>query len=86
MLMDHLNGLYEILCFSSVHHLNKLHYLMAKNILDTINYKMKFYMKFYFIKDIIKIMKYVDWSIIKKENDKNKVQISRIKIFFRYVF
>ena len=83
---DHLNGLQEMICFSSSHHFNSLHYLMVKNLLDTINYKMKFYMKFYFLLNIIKILKCINWKIISVENYKNKVNISLFKILCRYVF
>ena len=83
---DHLNALHSILCFSLVHHFNSLHYLMVKNFLDTINYKMTFFMKFYFIKYIIKILKCIDWNIIKNENYNNNVNISFIKILYRFVF
>ena len=83
---DHLKGLHEIICFSSAHHFNRLHYLMVKNLLDTVNYKMKFYMKIYFILNIIKILKDIDWRIINIENYKNKVNISLFKILCRYIF
>ena len=83
---DHLKGINELLCFSSLNKLTKLHYLMAKNLLDTINYKMKFHIKILFLIDIIKILKCIDWSVMKKENDKNKVNVSLVKILYRYVF
>lgn len=83
---DHLKGINELICFSNQHNLTKLHYLMAKNLLDTINYKMKFYIKCLFFVDIIKILKCIDWNIIKKENNRNKVNITLVKILCRYIF
>ena len=85
-IQDHLTGLKEMIKFSLTHNFNKLHYLMVKNFLDTINYKMNLNIKIYFIKDVIDILKCIDWNIIKIENSKNKVKISLVKLLCRYVF
>ena len=84
-LQDYLYGIHKILCFSSLHCFNKLHYLMAKNLLDTINYKMKFYMKVCFIFYILKIFKDIDWKSIKIQNKNNKVHISFFKMLCRLI-
>ena len=83
---DHLNGIHEMLRFSLMHHFNGLHYLMAKNLLDSINYKMNFYMRVCFIREVIKLIRCIDWNVIKDENNKNKVKVSLVKMVYRYVF
>ena len=83
---DHLNCLYIILEISRTKHLNKLHYLMTKNLLECINYKMSFFTKILLIKNFFKIIKFIDWNIIKIENEKNNVKITLVKILYRYFF
>ena len=81
---DHLNGLHELIEFSLSHNFHKLHYLMVKNFLDSINYKIKYKGRIYFIFLILKIIKSIDWSVIRHENKNNKVKISFCKIFYKY--
>ena len=79
---DHLSCINEILYISSIYNLNSLHYFMAKNLLETIRYRMNFFMKIYSIKRIFKLINLINWNVIKNENNKHNVKITIVKILY----
>ena len=83
---NHLYGIRDLISISKIYNLKRLHYLMAKNLLDTINHKASHIVKFLLIFDIIKYIKHIDWNIIKEENAKHNVHISISKILYMFFF
>lgn len=79
---DYLSGLKEIILLSRDSQLKYLHYLMAKNLLDTIHYRMNLTVKFKLLKYIFILIKHIDWASLKRENKKHKVNISIYKILY----
>lgn len=83
---DHLYGLQDILLFSRMHDYSHLHYLMAKNLLDTLGHKINRKIKICFLVIIMKIVKIIDWNMVQSENKVNKTQITFIKILYKSLF
>ena len=84
MIVDQLKGIIDLLDISKKNRLYYLHYIISKNLLDTVNYKIKknrLKYFFYVYKSLIRI----DSNILKYENKIRRVKISIIKIILRYL-
>lgn len=82
--IDHVDAVFDIAFISRRRGLTRLHYLMAKNILDTCHFKLKqvptsFLLYFYIIYRSATIF---DWRVIDQENKTNKVRITLWKIIY----
>lgn len=82
--IDHVDAVFDIAFISRRRGLARLHYLMAKNILDTCHFKLKqiptsFLLYFYIIYRSATIF---DWRVIGRENKTNKVRITLWKIIY----
>ena len=82
---DHLTGVREILTFSSQKEYCRLHYLMSKNILETVRYKINFSLKPLFLFEVIKLITLINRNLLDSENIKNKVQITTLKILYNFI-
>lgn len=82
---DHLEGLKELAEFSLRHNLYRIHYLMAKNLLETVHFKIKFHQKILFIKMIIEIVNTINWNIV-MQYTYNSTRVSKRKILYRFLF
>ena len=79
-----MDAVFDIAFISRRRGLTRLHYLMAKNILDTCYFKLKqvptsFLLYFYIIYRSATIF---DWRVIDQENKTNKVRITLWKIIY----
>lgn len=83
---DHLFGVQDIILISKLHSLKRLHYLMAKNLLDAITHKTSYFIKIPLLFCISRIIKSIDWNIIKEENTRHNVNISTSKMIYNYLF
>ena len=79
---DHLAGIRELLLFSSQKNLCHLHYLMSKNLLETVRYKINFSLKPLFFFEVIKLITLMNRNLLTSENPKNKVKITSAKIVY----
>lgn len=83
---DHLLGVQDIISISKFHNFKRLHYLMVKNLFDTITHKASFFIKISLLFCISKMIRSIDWNIIKEESTKHNVNISISKMLYRYLF
>lgn len=79
---DHLAGIQELLLFSSQKNYCHLHYLMSKNILETVRYKMNFSVKTLVFFEVLKLISIINRHLLSSENHKNQVQVTSIKIIY----
>lgn len=81
---DHVHAVFDIAHISREKGLTRLHYLMAKNILDTCHFRLKkaplLFLLYVYIAYAATVK--LNWRIISRENEKNKVRVTLFKIIY----
>ena len=85
-IIDHLDGLKELLKISNKENLARLHYLMAKNFLSCCHNQLKQISIYQRIIYLYKIFSEIYWPTIYSQNNKHKVKITIRKIFISFLF
>ena len=84
-IIDHLLGVQELLILSNKKKLSFLHYLMVKNLIYTLNKRIKLFSFIDKLYIILKLYKYINWNLIKLENMVNQEKITIIKFFMIFL-
>lgn len=77
---EHLSGLQDVILISQFYNLKSLHYLMSKNLLETLNHRVSFILKVILFPKILYTINIINNDILKKENKKNLTRVTSIKL------
>lgn len=77
---EHLEGLQKVILISYRYNLEHLHYIMAKNLLETLNHRASFTLKIFLFLKILNIISLINMNILKKENKKNITKVTSKKL------
>lgn len=78
---EHFEGLQKVILISYRYNLEHLHYRMAKNLLETLNYRASFTLKIFLFLKILNTIALINMNILKKENKKNITKVTSKKLF-----
>lgn len=77
---NHLYGVRDVFYMSLENKLDYLHFCMVKNIFESLKYKMDFICRVYNAFLIIKLLKDINWSYVKRYSCITKITLSRMVV------
>ena len=78
---DHMLGLRGMIGLSREEGLDRLHYHMAKNLSDTVRYRMPWPAKYLFLSQVARAIAALDWDVVRRQNASNRVRVTPGKIW-----